>query len=239
MSSFSDRVRYKDFDIFDSSLGRLVPNYDKSISSLLRKRPVDGLRLTQPVWSKTENLLRSASQVLGTAEHFLAATGHLLNSEDSVVPAEVRPFLLELDKALEGTPSAKKGKNNYGKPQNKSHNSDKSSGGLTLQFKNPPPLSEVPISLSHIQDPVRYQLLSVEVDTMLQKSAIEEVPLLTLFPRFYPRHFLVPRKTGGMRPVIYLSILNNFLIVPHFKMEINRSIRASILPGMWTTSLDL
>ncbi|CAG2225767.1 unnamed protein product [Mytilus edulis] len=63
-------------------------------------QPVDGLRLTQPVWSKTENLLRSASQVLGTAEHFLAATGHLLNSEDSVVPAEVRSFLLQLDKAL-------------------------------------------------------------------------------------------------------------------------------------------
>ncbi|CAG2220017.1 unnamed protein product [Mytilus edulis] len=92
MSSFSDQVKYKDFDIFDSSLGRLVPNCDKSMSSLLGKKPVDGLRLTQPVWSKTENLLRSASQVLGTAEHFLAATGHLLNSEDSVVPAEVRSF---------------------------------------------------------------------------------------------------------------------------------------------------
>ncbi|CAG2248088.1 unnamed protein product [Mytilus edulis] len=58
-------------------------------------------RLTQPVCqSKTENLLRSASQVLGTAEHFLAANRHLLNSEDSVVPAEVRSFLLQLDKAL-------------------------------------------------------------------------------------------------------------------------------------------
>ncbi|CAG2240950.1 unnamed protein product [Mytilus edulis] len=100
MSSFSDQVKYKDFDIFDSSLGRLVPSCDKSMSSLLGKKPVDGLRLTQPVWSKTENLLRSASQVLGTAEHFLAATGHLLNSEDTVVRAEVRSFLLQLDKAL-------------------------------------------------------------------------------------------------------------------------------------------
>ncbi|CAC5364130.1 DAB2IP [Mytilus coruscus] len=100
MSSFSDQGKYKDFDIFDSSLGRLVPNCDKSLSSLLGKKPVDGLHLTQPVWSKTENLLRSASQVLGTAEHFLAATGHLLNSKDSVVPAEVRSFLLQLDKAL-------------------------------------------------------------------------------------------------------------------------------------------
>ncbi|CAG2224453.1 unnamed protein product [Mytilus edulis] len=371
MSSFSDQVKYKDFDIFDSSLGRLVPSCDKSMSSLLGKKPVDGLRLTQPVWSKTENLLRSASQVLGTAEHFLAATGHLLNSEDSVVPAEVQSFLLQLDKALgssqlllmgsianctlskraeflenisiaeplkdsllksplsdkmfglplqrvqeelsknpppvkvsvqvtngkrsvnatssststsaSGGPpsSAKKRKNNYGKPQNKPNNSGKSSaspgenlqqvpqksipvggrlsfflnqwkkitsdcyvlsiirGGLTLQFKNPPPLSAVPISLSHTQDPVKCQLLSVEVDTMLQKAAIEEVSILTLSPGFYSRLFLVPKKTGGMRPVIDLSILNKFLIVPHFKMETNRSIRASILPGMWTTSLDL
>ncbi|CAC5370586.1 unnamed protein product [Mytilus coruscus] len=100
MSSFSDHFKYKDFDIFDSSLGRLVPICDKSFSSLLETKPVDGLRLTQTVWAKTENLLRSASQVLGTAEHFLAATGHLLNSKDSVVPAEVQSFLFQLDKAL-------------------------------------------------------------------------------------------------------------------------------------------
>ncbi|VDI57640.1 Hypothetical predicted protein [Mytilus galloprovincialis] len=332
-------------------------------------QPVDGLRLTQPVWSKTENLLRSASQVLGTAEHFLAATGHLLNSEDSVVPAEVRSFLLQLDKALgssqlllmgsianctlskraeflenisiaeplkdsllksplsdkmfglplqrvqeelsknpppvkvsvqvtngkrsvnatsssnstsaSGGPpsSAKKRKNNYGKPQNKPNNSGKSSaspgknlqqvpqksipvggrlsfflnqwkkitsdcyvlsiirGGLTLQFKNPPPLSAVPISLSHTQDPVKCQLLSVEVDTMLQKAAIEEVSILTLSPGFYSRLFLVPKKTGGMRPVIDLSILNKFLIVPHFQNGNKQIHQASILPGMWTTSL--
>ncbi|CAG2222306.1 unnamed protein product [Mytilus edulis] len=398
MSSFSDQVKYKDFDIFDSSLGRLVPSCDKSMSSLLGKKPVDGLRLTQPVWSKTENLLRSASQVLGTAEHFLAATGHLLNSEDSVVPAEVRSFLLQLDKALGssqlllmgsianctlskraeflenisiaeplkdsllksplsdkmfGLPlqrvqeelsktllqsklmykllmargrlmlhlvlivlllqvvlllllrkgrittanrrtnpitqekaqvsllvvlrvprnlglvprflpprtllTASPGENLQQVPQKSIPVGGRLSfflnqwkkitsdcyvlsiirGGLTLQFKNPPPLSAVPISLSHTQDPVKCQLLSVEVDTMLQKAAIEEVSILTLSPGFYSRLFLVPKKTGGMRPVIDLSILNKFLIVPHFKMETNRSIRASILPGMWTTSLDL
>jgi hypothetical protein len=50
---------------------------------------------------------------------------------------------------------------------------------------------------------------------------------------------LVPKKKGGMRPVIDLSILNTYLVVPHFKMETNRSIRASMLPGMWSTSLDL
>ena len=49
--------------------------------------------------------------------------------------------------------------------------------------------------------------------------------------------FLLP--SGGMRPVIDLSILNTFLLVPHFKMETNRSIRSCIHPGMWTTNLDL
>ena len=58
-------------------------------------------------------------------------------------------------------------------------------------------------------------------------------------PGFYSRLFLVPKKTGGMRPVIDLSILNSYLSVPHFKMETNRSIRGCILPGMLTTKLDL
>jgi hypothetical protein len=42
-----------------------------------------------------------------------------------------------------------------------------------------------------------------------------------------------------MRPVLDLSILNQYLVVPHFKMETNRSIRTSIHVGIWTTSLDL
>jgi hypothetical protein len=73
----------------------------------------------------------------------------------------------------------------------------------------------------------------------LAKRAVEEVPVSSIDPGFYSRLFLVPKKTGGMRPVIDLSILITYLVVPHFKMETNRSIRASILPGMWTTSLDL
>jgi hypothetical protein len=93
-------------------------------------------------------------------------------------------------------------------------------GGLELQFKPFPPLSE-------------------EVSVLLQKAAIEQVPTFSLGPGFYSRLFLVPKKKGGMRPVIDLSILNTYLVVPHFKMETNRSIRASILPEIWSTSLDL
>ncbi|CAG2227401.1 unnamed protein product [Mytilus edulis] len=47
-------------------------------------------------------------------------------------------------------------------------------------------------------------------------------------PQNKPNNSGKAQKTGGMRPVIDLSILNKFLIVPHFKMETNRSIRASL-----------
>ena len=79
-------------------------------------------------------------------------------------------------------------------------------------------------------------LASRRVHTLLQKGAVELVsPPLT--PGFYSRLFLVPKKNGKMRPVIDLSVLDQHLIVPHFKMETNRSIRGSIHLGMWTTSL--
>ncbi|CAG2188438.1 unnamed protein product [Mytilus edulis] len=70
LASFTEQFRSKDYDIFYSTLGKLVPKCDKVFSSTIASKPADGLRLTQSVWSKTENLLRNASHVLGTAEHF-------------------------------------------------------------------------------------------------------------------------------------------------------------------------
>ena len=71
------------------------------------------------------------------------------------------------------------------------------------------------------------------------EGAIQRVQDPFQSPGLYSRLFLDPEKTGGTRPVIDLYILNTFLLVPHFKMETNRSIRSCIHPGMWTTSLDL
>ena len=109
-------------------------------------------------------------------------------------------------------------------------------GGLDLVFQERPPLSDSPIPMSQTSDKAKFRLLSEEVQSLLLKRVIEEIHLT---PGFYSRLFLVPKKTGGMRPVIDLSILNSYLSVPHFKMETNRSIRACILPGMLTTKLNL
>jgi hypothetical protein len=92
--------------------------------------------------------------------------------------------------------------------------------------------------MSVTRDPDRNLLLQEEVHTLLQKGAVVLMNHL-LTPGFYSRLILVPKKNGKMRPVIDLSVLNQHLMVPHFKMETNRSIRGSIHLGMWTTSVDL
>ena len=58
-TSFSGVYNVQDYQIFNSTLGRLVPTCDKAMSNLLGSKPVDGLRLSQATWSKSENLLRN------------------------------------------------------------------------------------------------------------------------------------------------------------------------------------
>ena len=77
-SSFPGNLKSKDFEIHDSSIGKTAPVCYKSFSQLLGAKPVDGLRLSQSLWAKSENLLRSASYVLGTDAFFLSAVGALL-----------------------------------------------------------------------------------------------------------------------------------------------------------------
>ena len=99
-TSFSGVYNVKDYQIFNSTLGRLVPTCDKAMSNLLGSKPVDGLRLSQATWSKSENLLRNSSQVLASAELYLSATGAILQDLEGEGIAEIKSLLLQLDKAL-------------------------------------------------------------------------------------------------------------------------------------------
>jgi hypothetical protein len=319
-TSFSGVYNVKDYQIFNSTLGRLVPTYDKAMSNLLGSKPVDGLRLSQTTWSKSENLLRNSSQVLASAEHYLSATGALLQDLEGEGIAEIKSLLLQLDKALgtsqilvsgalanltlskrseildksvsvnirlndgkrtiassssgyQPTPtfSAKRerlivansmpillkhlmlrslvlrvlrslalcprslpphtlstaqegrelplpsipvgGRLSQFSTQWEKRTSDPWvlsiiwGGRLELQFKQLPPLSESPIPFSVSSDPHKRLRLSEEVSVLLQKAAIEQVPTSSLGPGFYSHLLLVPKKKGGMRPVIDLSNL--------------------------------
>ena len=56
---------------------------------------------------------------------------------------------------------------------------------------------------------------------------------------FYSRLFLVPKKTGDLRPVIDLSTLNRHMVVPHIKMETQGSVQSAIRSQEWTVSIDI
>ena len=58
-------------------------------------------------------------------------------------------------------------------------------------------------------------------------------------PGFYSRLFLAPKKTGDWCPVLALSLLNTYLLSPHFQMETPAFILRSMVDGAWALSLDL
>ena len=99
-------------------------------------------------------------------------------------------------------------------------------------------LSRVPLIQSGYKDPVKHTALQEQVKALMTKGAIEKVDNPGS-EGFYSRVFLVPKKSGGWRPVIDLSVLNQFLEVPKFKMETPESIRVSLQQGEWLTSIDL
>ena len=61
----------------------------------------------------------------------------------------------------------------------------------------------------------------------------------TTWPGYYSRLSLVPKPDGSFRPLIDLKKLNQFLIVPSFKMETLFSIIAALQPQEWITKIDL
>ena len=66
------------------------------------------------------------------------------------------------------------------------------------QCQEHPPLSDSPIPMSQTSDKEKFRLLSEEVQSLLLKSVIEEIPPTQSTPGFYSRLFLVAKKTGGI-----------------------------------------
>ena len=72
---------------------------------------------------------------------------------------------------------------------------------------------------------------------LISKGTITQIPLSK--DGYYSRIFLVPKKGGGMRPVIDLSSLNNFVESQHFQMENLSSIKTLLKQGDFMTKLNL
>ena len=83
---------------------------------------------------------------------------------------------------------------------------------------------------------MKARALEAELNSLLLKGCLEPAPQ---DPGFYSRMFVVPKVTGGFRPVIDLSTLNKFIRKTHFRMETNSSVLMAIRRGDWMMSLDL
>ena len=74
---------------------------------------------------------------------------------------------------------------------------------------------------------------------LLQQKAVLPVPESEIDSGFYSPVFLVPKKTGGWRPVLDLKRLNKYIRLEHFKMESLNTVILLVQPGDWMASIDL
>ena len=108
--------------------------------------------------------------------------------------------------------------------------------GYKIPLKQTPPLSTDPVTFSTCPRSMKTDALRQEVLELINKSAIELAPNNA---GFFSYLFVVPKASGGSRPVIDLSTLNKSVICNPFKMETPRSVLAATRPGQWMTSVDL
>jgi hypothetical protein len=79
-----------------------------------------------------------------------------------------------------------------------------------------------------------------EVEALLSKGAIEEVALSPPPPSYVSPIFLIPKKDGGLRPILNLKKLNAaHLDTSYFRMETMEDVRHILRPGDCATSIDL
>jgi len=111
------------------------------------------------------------------------------------------------------------------------------SKGYLLPLEDDVPLTSSPPPLGYQLHHPLFAELRAQLQIMLAKQAIEEVPDSS--PGFYSRLFLAPKKNGEWRPVIDLSSLNHYMSPPHFQMETVQSIMLCTELDKWATSIDL
>ncbi len=82
-------------------------------------------------------------------------------------------------------------------------------------------------------------VLRAEIAVLLAKDAIEPVPPADMRSGFYSPYFIVPKKNGGLRPILHLRVLNRALHKLPFKILMQKRIFRCVHPLDWFAAIDL
>ncbi|KAL0175067.1 hypothetical protein M9458_031035, partial [Cirrhinus mrigala] len=109
--------------------------------------------------------------------------------------------------------------------------------GYRIQFGAPlPPFNGVSPTLV---GPEQGLVMEQEVATLLRKEAIEVVPPHDRESGIYSRYFIVPKKDGGLRPILDLRLLNRSVMRLKFKMLTIKQVVSQIRSEDWFVTIDL
>lgn len=110
--------------------------------------------------------------------------------------------------------------------------------GYTLQFCGTPPAFRG-VHEKRISSPQEKEFLENEIRDLLLKQAISEVPPQNRDQGLYSPYFVVPKKSGGYRPILDLRALNEHIDKMSFHMLTTGKLLGLVQPGDWFTTIDL
>ena len=113
------------------------------------------------------------------------------------------------------------------------------SRGYAIEFVSRPPSGTGTRITPTPRDSARRRALCQEISSLLIKEVVEPVPYHLRGTGFYCNLFLVPKKSGGFRPVLNLKPLNPYVQRKGFKLDSIRSVKNTLQRGDFATSLDL
>ncbi len=87
--------------------------------------------------------------------------------------------------------------------------------------------------------PADAPVLRAEIAVLLAKDTIEPVPPADMRSGLFSPYFVVPKKGGGLRPILDLRVLNRALHKLPFKMLMQKRIFGCVRPLDWFAAIDL
>ncbi|KAL0163578.1 hypothetical protein M9458_039331, partial [Cirrhinus mrigala] len=110
--------------------------------------------------------------------------------------------------------------------------------GYAIQFARRPPKFRG-ILFTSVRSDMDASVLRAEIAVLLAKDAIEPVPPAEMKSGFYSPYFIVPKKSGGLRPILDLRVLNRSLLRLPFKMLTSKRILSCVRHQDWFAAIDL